>query len=61
MGQEVAPEQGVVLGLDGTALARALHSLGAADTGAMQAQPAAARLEPALDSAALPAPSCSLP
>jgi hypothetical protein len=51
--QEVAPEQGSVLGLDSGALSRALHPLGAAAAGAMPAQSAAARLQPALDRAAL--------
>ena len=53
MGQEVAPEEGVVLGLDGAALAGALDPLGAAAAGAMQGQPMAARLQPALDGAGL--------
>ena len=53
MGQEIAPEQGVVLGLDGAALAGALHPLGAAAARAMQGQPMAARLQPALDRARL--------
>ena len=42
-----------MLGLDGAALAQALHPLGATAAGAMQAQPMAARLQPALDGAAL--------
>jgi len=53
MGQKAAPEQPVVLGLDGAARARALHPLGAAAAGPMQAQPMAACLQPPLDGAGL--------
>src|SRR5207245_3379420 len=53
MGQEIAPEERVMLGLDGAALPRPFHPLGTAAAGAMQAQPAAACFEPALDGAAL--------
>jgi hypothetical protein len=53
MGQEVTSEHCVVLGLDGAALTCALHALGAAAAGAMQAQPVSARLQPVLDGAAL--------
>src|SRR5262249_41664703 len=54
MSQEAAPEQRVVLGLDGAALATALDALGATAAGAVQSQPMAAGLEPALERAALP-------
>ena len=50
MRQEVAAEQRVMLGLHGAALPHALDPLGAAAAGAVQAEPAAARLQPALQS-----------
>ena len=53
MRQEVAPEQRVVLGLDGAALPRAFHSLGAAAAGAVQAEPVTAGFEPLLQRATL--------
>ena len=53
MGQEEAAQQRVMLGLDGAALAHALHPLRAAAARPMQAQPMAARFEPARDGAAL--------
>src|SRR5215471_5053386 len=53
MCQEAAPEERVMLGLDGAALAHALHALGAAATRPMQAQPVAAGLQPGADRTAL--------
>src|SRR5207245_2951019 len=53
MGQEVASEERVVLGLHGPALAHAFHTLGAAAAGAVQAEPASAGFEPLLEAAAL--------
>src|SRR4029453_19654747 len=53
MRQEVAAEERVVLGLHRAALPRALDALGAAAAGAVQAEPVAARLQPALDGARL--------
>src|SRR6516165_11208476 len=53
MGQKAAPQQGMVLSLDGAARAQAFHPLGAAAAGTVQAQPMAARLQPALYSATL--------
>ena len=50
MGQEIAAEQRVVLGLDGAALPRALDPLGAAAARPVQRQPMAAGLQPALAS-----------
>jgi hypothetical protein len=52
-GQLTGPKQRVLLGLVGAALARALHALGAATAGPVQAEPVPARLQPALDGAAL--------
>src|SRR5262249_52597889 len=54
MGQEIAAEQRVVLGLDRAPLPRALDPLGAAPADAVQAEPATAGLEPLLERAALP-------
>jgi len=52
-GQEAASEQGMVLGLDGAALAGALDPLGATAARPVQRQPMTARLQPLLDRARL--------
>ena len=48
MGQEVAAQQGMVLGLDGAPLPAALDPLGPPAAGAVQGEPMPARLKPAL-------------
>src|SRR5262245_9625842 len=53
MRQEAAAEECVVVGLDRAALAHALHTLGAAAAGAVQAEPVAAALNPRADGTAL--------
>ncbi len=53
MGQEVAPEERVVLGLYGASLAETLHSFGSSPAGSVQAHPSAAGFQPMLDRAAL--------
>ena len=53
VGQKIAAEQCVVIGLDGTARAETFDPLGAAAAGAVQGEPVAAGLQPVADRAGL--------